>query len=201
MSISLDGSLRTCKVDNAWANRMQSDRFFNPCNMVCSVWNGMDSTGRYVCPDSYYTKSAGCNSAMDRVVVENDLRPQYAEYINLNTMGYEADIYSGVATETANDLNSIPYNNLGAARANLNSVRNYPGYGNFGLQMSGDTIANCNTRVSAGCCNNSMKNTCASNSNYAQLYSQEAFNNRSDQRVQEGFISNTNKRCSGMGAY
>jgi hypothetical protein len=138
---------------------------------------------------------------MDRVVVENDLRPQYAEYINLNTMGYEADIYSGVATETASDLNSIPYNNLGAAKANLNSVRNYPGYGNFGLQMGADTIANCNTRVSPGCCNNSMKNMCANNTSYAQLSSQEAFDNRSAQRVQEGFISNTNKRCSGMGLY
>ena len=40
----------------------------------------VDLTGRRVCPDSFYTKSAGCNSAEDRVVVENNLRPQYAEF-------------------------------------------------------------------------------------------------------------------------
>ena len=81
-SISLEGSIRTCKVDTGYANKVESDRFLNPENMVCPIWNGVDLTGRRVCPDSFYTKSAGCNSAEDRVVVENNLRPQYAEYVN-----------------------------------------------------------------------------------------------------------------------
>ena len=88
MSISLQGSLRTCKVNVGYANRIQSDRFFNPNNQVCPVWNGMDTAGRPVCPNSFYTKVEGCNSAADRVLVENYLRPNYAEYLTLNTQGY-----------------------------------------------------------------------------------------------------------------
>ena len=44
--------------------------------MVCPLWNGVDTTGRTVCEYSYWTKNAGCNSATDRVIIENDLRPQ-----------------------------------------------------------------------------------------------------------------------------
>ena len=84
MSISLQKSVRTCKVESGQANRIESDRFLNSDNMVCPVWTGYDLEGRRVAPDSFYTKSAGCNSAMDRVVVENCLRPQYSEYLNLN---------------------------------------------------------------------------------------------------------------------
>ncbi len=86
-NISLEGSLRTCKVDSGWANRMQSDRILNPNNMVCPLWSGFDSAGRPACWDSYNTKTAGCNSAADRVVVENSLRPQYIEYVNLDAAG------------------------------------------------------------------------------------------------------------------
>ena len=86
-NISLEGSIRTCKVDTAWANKMESDRFLNPNTMVCPVWNGYDTSGRSVCPDSYYAKTAGCFSAADRVNVENDLRPKYIEYVNLDAAG------------------------------------------------------------------------------------------------------------------
>ena len=93
-SVSLESSVRTCKVDTGWANKVQSDRFQNPSMMVCPTWNGMDSAGRFVCPDSFYTKRAGCNSAEDRVMVENNVsRPQYMEYVNLNANGIAADIY------------------------------------------------------------------------------------------------------------
>lgn len=86
-NISLEGSLRTCKVDTAWANKLQSDRFLNPNMMVCPIWAGHDTSGRRICPDTYNTKTAGCNSAADRVIVENGLRPQYIEYINLDASG------------------------------------------------------------------------------------------------------------------
>ena len=33
---SLEGALRTCKVDTGWAARIQSDRFENPNLMVLS---------------------------------------------------------------------------------------------------------------------------------------------------------------------
>tara|TARA_X000000950_G_C13532915_1_gene504356 strand:+ start:224 stop:640 length:417 start_codon:yes stop_codon:yes gene_type:complete len=94
MSVSLDSAIRTCKVNTGWATREESDRFLNPNNMLCPLWNGLDNTGRRVCPDSFVTKSRGCNSATDRVVVENNVsRPQYIEYITLNSAGVAGNIY------------------------------------------------------------------------------------------------------------
>lgn len=70
MSISLLGSINVCKVNTGYADKIQSDRFENPDAMTCPLWNGQDSFGRYVHPDSFYTKNGGCNSADDRVSVE-----------------------------------------------------------------------------------------------------------------------------------
>ena len=80
--VNLESALRTCKVDTAYQQRIQSDRFFNPKNLVCPVWNGLDTAGRVACADSFYTKREGCNSAEDRVGVENVQRPQYMQYIS-----------------------------------------------------------------------------------------------------------------------
>lgn len=80
--VSLESSIRTCKVDVGYANRINSDRFLNPRNMVCPVWNSLDSAGRIACPDSFVTKSAGCNNPGDRVSVENSQRPNYIQYIS-----------------------------------------------------------------------------------------------------------------------
>ena len=95
-SISLESAIRTCKVNTAYAQKIESDRFLNSSNLLCPVWNGLNSKGQSVCPDSFMTKSAGCNSAEDRVVVENNVaRPQYMEYITLNVQGIDGNIYSG----------------------------------------------------------------------------------------------------------
>ena len=48
MSISLEAAIRTCKVDTGWANKVESDRFLNPNNMMCPIWTGVDSAGRSV---------------------------------------------------------------------------------------------------------------------------------------------------------
>ena len=80
--VNLESALRTCKVDTAYQQRTQSDRFLNPKNMVCPVWNGLDAAGRVACADSFYTKREGCHSALDRVGVENIQRPQYMQYIS-----------------------------------------------------------------------------------------------------------------------
>ena len=80
--VNLESALRTCKVDTAYQQRIQSDRFLNPKNLVCPVWNGLDNAGRVACADSFYTKREGCNSAEDRVGVENIQRPQYMQYIS-----------------------------------------------------------------------------------------------------------------------
>lgn len=93
MSLSLESAVRTCKVNTGWANRLQSDRFLNPSTTICPLWSegnyGVDTAGRTVCRDSYMTKSAGCNSALDRVTVENAQRPQYSEYITLDAQGID----------------------------------------------------------------------------------------------------------------
>ena len=91
MSISLLGSINVCKVNTGWANKIQSDRFENPSNLLCPLWNGQDSFGRFVSPDSFVTKNAGCNSADDRVAVENFLRPQYMEYVALDAQGFNGN--------------------------------------------------------------------------------------------------------------
>ena len=46
--VNLESALRTCKTDSANAERILSDRFLNPQNMVCPVWNGLDAAGRVV---------------------------------------------------------------------------------------------------------------------------------------------------------
>jgi hypothetical protein len=83
--VNLESAIRTCKVDTAYSSRVQSDRFLNPKNLVCPVWNGLDAAGRLACPNSFWTKREGCNSAEDRVGVENVQRPQYMQYISLQT--------------------------------------------------------------------------------------------------------------------
>ena len=92
--ISLEGAVRTCKVNTAWANRIQSDRFENPRLMVCPTWSGVDNAGRPVSADSYMTKTAGCNSALDRVDVENYQRPQYIENMGLDAAGINGEMYN-----------------------------------------------------------------------------------------------------------
>ena len=133
MSISLESAIRTCKVDTAYANKVESDRFLNPSLMVCPIWNGVDTTGRQACPDSFYTKRAGCNSAEDRVMVENSVsRPQYMEYINLSANGIEGSIYG----------NTMPWNTVGQTSRELNAINNVTG--NFGLQFGANTYPGCN---------------------------------------------------------
>ena len=136
-SISLEASLRTCKVDTGWANKVESDRFLNPNHMVCPIWQGRDNAGRQVCPDSFVTKTAGCNSPEDRVIVENNVsRPQYMEYINLNANGVQGNIYG----------NTMGYQQTGVRDQMLDNTDNLTGQ--FGLQtgFGQNVLQNCGTK-------------------------------------------------------
>lgn len=93
--ISLQGSLKTCKADTAWAERLQSNRFEDPDNMVCIPWSGRDSVGRPASEYSFYTKAPGCNTPSDRVTVENTLRPQYMESTTVDAYGFRSDLFEG----------------------------------------------------------------------------------------------------------
>lgn len=93
MSISLQGSLRTCKIETGQAPRYRSSRFEDPNEMMCPVWGGRDNLGRPIQEDSFRTKLEGCNTPLDRVDVENTLRPQYMENVNVDAYGFRSDIY------------------------------------------------------------------------------------------------------------
>lgn len=182
-SFSLEAAVRTCKVDTSWASRTQSDRFFNSNNMVCPVWNGMDSANRAACPDSFMTKTAGCNSAEDRVMVENDQRPQYMEYVNLNANGFGAPLYG----------DTMPWNNVGCQNAQLSAGRSgefYPGsgYGGFGHQYLATNAPN-QSGVSGKCC---------SAVPYKQAMAQVQQAEHFVQANTHGFNSNNRRRQSGM---
>ncbi len=110
--LNLESALRTCKVDTAYQQRIQSDRFLNPKNLVCPVWNGLDTAGRVACADSFYTKREGCNSAEDRVGVENIQRPQYMQYIS-DTLGNSYNNNSPTPEPTSSNVGveNFSYNN------------------------------------------------------------------------------------------
>lgn len=128
-SVSLEGSIRNCKVDTAWANKVESDRFLNPNNMVCPIWNGFDTAGREVCPDSFYTKRAGCNSAEDRVVVENNVsRPQYMEYVTLSANGIRGNIYGNTMGYADSKLRTDDLNNVHNITGQFGQVTDFGGY-------------------------------------------------------------------------
>jgi hypothetical protein len=167
-SISLLGSIQTCKVDTGWANKIQSARFQDPQLMMCPVWNGFNTKGQQVCADSFYTKREGCNSPADRVLVENALRPQYAEYINLDAQGFQSDaIYA----------NNMDWANVGAQQASVNRIDSTTP--NFGLQFGHNTLQRCAPQ-------------------YSQAMAQMGYAQRNQQQLQEGFLNNKMRRYSGM---
>ena len=129
-SVSLESALRTCKVDTAYAPRIQSDRFQNPNIMVCPIWNGMDTAGRSVCENSFYTKRGGCNNATDRVDIENSVsRPQYMEYITLSANGIAGHIYTDQSLNSHSRTHELQ---------GLNGIA-----GNFGLQRGATIQSTC----------------------------------------------------------
>ena len=86
---SLRGPIQGSKIDQAWAQQLESDRFLSGHNMVCPTPSGTDSTGRpaQVFTGRHGTRTAGCQSALDQVDIETNLRPSYAEFVTLNAAG------------------------------------------------------------------------------------------------------------------
>ncbi len=170
-NVSLQGSIRTCKVDTGWASKMESDRFLNPNVMQCPVWNSRDTAGRRVAFDTFYTKREGCNSASDRIVVENHLRPQYAEYVNLNANGIQGSFYGG------NNMIQLDTQLAAADLMNKNNIT-----GQFGL-VTGFRQTNypsCNTYP------------------YVDAQAQMSEQQRAAQNLNEGFKAYNSKQRSGF---
>lgn len=134
-NVSLEGSIRTCKIDTAYADKIYSDRFLNPNNMVCSVWNGYDSAGRPVAADTFNTKEMGCNSAEDRIFVENYQRPRYVEYINLSAGGIDGEFYGNNSGNTMSQWDEMK---AVSANRQANAIT-----GSFGMQFGANVYPNC----------------------------------------------------------
>lgn len=173
-NISLESAIRTCKIDVAYANKMYSDRFLNPTQMMCPVWTGYDSTGRPVCSDSFMTKAPGCNSSEDRIFVENTVsRPRYFEYITLNPAGVAGDIYG--SSEGAENLTQW---NVMKAKRDIQDIDSIAG--NFGIQYG--------SVVKSGCGGDAYAR--------AMGYQQTAMRNA--QAIRNASNSMANKAASGM---
>ena len=171
-SLSLQKSIQGCKVVTDWAPRIQSDRFLNSQNLMCPLWSGFDLVGRSVCPDSFQTKVEGCNDPLDRVMVENEQRPKYFQYLTLNANGLEGGGDSSRSKEN--------YNNDMNKRSNMirNLEINTPQYG-----------SNLNSLINTGGCSvNSYERSMASDNQ----------NNRYDQALHSKMMSQNNRNNSGM---
>lgn len=98
----ISNSILTSKVDQGCKERLRSHRDQDPDEMMCPVWNRYDNAGRPAGEYSFYTKRAGCNSALDRLNVENQQRPRYTNYVLTSAAGiagydngYEVENYEG----------------------------------------------------------------------------------------------------------
>lgn len=129
-NVSLTANILTRKVETGNANKIQSHRIQDPNAQMCPVWNGQDLAGRPVCEYSFYTKRAGCNSALDRITVENFLRPTYANYITISAAGI-----SGYQGKGSNEKYT-PGDNLQrdeAVRTAQSIMKSQSGTGKFGV--------------------------------------------------------------------
>ena len=98
-NVSLRANINTNKVGNGIGSNLFTYRVQDPNAMMCPRWTGQDLAGREVCEYSFYTKRAGCNSAEDRIVVENFLRPKYTSYVGTHAAGIGGSIYDAPTTD------------------------------------------------------------------------------------------------------
>ena len=89
MSLSLVASTTASKVNSSVAaETLSSARLFDPSQNICPAYGGVDTAGRPAVADSQITKFAGCNSALDRILVENMLnRNVVSDHTYLNMGG------------------------------------------------------------------------------------------------------------------
>lgn len=133
-TLSLNATIRTCKVDSGNASKIQSDRFQNPGNLTCPMFNGYDQAGRPAISNTINTKYAGCNNPSERILPENNLRPQYAEMITLNTGGVSGQAADATCLNGGRSSCSLPRQDKAYAAMNLKGAYNI--IGSAGQQIS-----------------------------------------------------------------
>jgi len=91
--LSLEGSLKTCKVSAGMAPQVFSDRIIGGLDSrVCPMPRPYDDYGREANIMSLTNKSAGCNDPLELVAREIEVvRPRYFQFINLNPEGVFGD--------------------------------------------------------------------------------------------------------------
>lgn len=112
-------------------NKIQTNRFQNPEYQMCPIWNGHDLAGRAVCIDSFYTKYAGCNSPLDRIKVENFLRPAYMNFVTQSASGI-----AGVEADFGSNMDATNSAALSVDRLNKQART-----GQFGIVSPGESIS------------------------------------------------------------
>lgn len=176
--------------------------------MLCPLWNGTDTYGRPVNADSFITKNAGCNSAEDRVMTENFLRPQYMEYVALDaqgfrnptmydtttnnppSMGKHAQLVEGFAYKPTNGL---AYNTAKESYA-INKIVGQAGY----------QYSNNNTPYTDGVCGvngGNNCNSCSSRNTGKKQDMYEGYAQRDNRAMQNFEQRRANSAVAGMKSY
>jgi len=79
--ISLSSAIKSSRVDPSRAVNVQSARFQSTCALSCPVKEKRDIYGRDVCIGTVNSKTQGCDTAVDRITIENQLRPNVYDYM------------------------------------------------------------------------------------------------------------------------
>lgn len=149
-TFSLEKAIRTCKVSQDWANRYQSDRTLgqNQEIMTCPVWTadgetGYDNYGRQVGKFTYNNRTAGCNDPEDQIRTENDLRPQYMEYVTLDADGISGDRNRGeqISYKNSKSRDALFKNSYGTPQDTRTNMSKITGFG--GQNLGSKVEQNC----------------------------------------------------------
>lgn len=178
---SITAQIASNKTIPGIAEQLVGNRTLNPDYQLCPVWNGQDLAGRPVCVDSFYTKYAGCNSSLDRIKVENFLRPAYMNFVTQSATGI-----AGVEADFGSNLPATASAALSVDRQNKQAIT-----GKFGT-VSAEAVSR----------NSNMANVLSSNAyqNSQDVAALRAQQQRNAQALGIGNASQTRMNHSGATA-
>ncbi len=110
------------RVQTGWASRFNSDRFLNSNQLVCPPPMYVDLQGRPADHYSIRTTSAGCNSSLERVDVENAQRPSSFTFATLSDIGMNGG-YSCDELKKANE--ALAYSLMAAGGGQITDTRGF----------------------------------------------------------------------------
>lgn len=105
-------ALKISKVNPGAAPQYLGMRTFDPSAQVCPVRANVSDSGVIgVARDTIdtYGQANGCYSPLDRITVENNLRPRYAIYLNADAINVPGVGDDNLPTYNSSAQNSVPY--------------------------------------------------------------------------------------------